>query len=227
MKKKTIAGLMAFVLLIGAGVGVTLAYLNDKTEVVTNTFTVGKVDIDLYEHDLKENGELDPDKKVLGEDTYKIIPGNKQPKDPTVVVIADSEACWLFVKVVETNNTDVKYVDFAPAAGWKKLDSASTTAGTTVYYREVSASAQDQTFQVLAAKGDYTTGGVEYPATLTSAQIKALMKLENGKWVIDTNKQPKLEFTAYAVQTSDAIADAAAAWAQAEGASVDFTQTTN
>lgn len=213
MKKKTIAGIMAFVLLIGAGVGVTLAYLSDRTSDVVNTFTVGKVDIDLYEHDLKTDGTLDQDKKVLGVDTYKIVPGSDQSKDPTVEVIANSEPCYVFVKITETDNSDPKYVDWAiNETNWTALG----TSYPGVYYKTIdSIPATNVVLTVLA------DNKVTYPATLTNAQLKA---------VSDRDKEPTLTFTAYAVQKSASIADAAAAWALVKDLGTDdifATQTTN
>jgi len=239
MKKKTIAALMAFVLIIGATVGVTLAYLSDKTSDVVNTFTVGKVDIDLYEHDLKTDGTLDKTKEVLGEDTYKIIPGSAQPKDPTVDVIAGSEECYLFIKVVEKNNiitaasgntAAVKYVDWKIATGWTKLSETSENGVVTyVYYQVVSAAdaTSGKSFQVLAG-GDSTntTGQVTYSADLTAAQIAALYKLENNNYVIDTTKQPTLTLTAYAVQKAN-VDNEEAAWNAVKDLSGTYlTQTT-
>ena len=42
MKKKTLTVAIALVLVVALAVGATYAYLTAKTEVVTNTFTVGK-----------------------------------------------------------------------------------------------------------------------------------------------------------------------------------------
>ena len=86
MKKyaKIAALLMAFVLVIAGTVGVTMALLTDKTDSVVNTFTIGKVDITLTE--TKGNGA-------------KLVPGTTIDKDPKVTVIADSEDCYVFVKI--------------------------------------------------------------------------------------------------------------------------------
>lgn len=43
MKKKTLTIAIALVLVVALAVGATWAYLTAKTEVVTNTFTVGKL----------------------------------------------------------------------------------------------------------------------------------------------------------------------------------------
>lgn len=131
--KKTLITILCTVLACSCVMGVTLAFLMDKTETITNTFTVGKVDIDL--------------KETTG-DNYKMIPGATIAKNPKVTVKAGSEACWLFVKITETGNGDAdnKYITYTNY-GWTAL------AGETgVYYREVeeltAEGAQDRIFDV-------------------------------------------------------------------------------
>ena len=132
MKKKTLALVLALTLLVAGVVGSTLAWLTDQTAEVKNTFTVGDINIGLTETTTD----------------YKMVPGNTIAKDPTVTVKANSEACWLFVKVTES--TDLKdFITYAIAEGWTALPGVDG-----VYYREVPASAADQPFSVL--KGDPT-----------------------------------------------------------------------
>ena len=175
---RALIAVLALTLLIGCSLGGTIAWLMDKTETVTNTFTVGDINIDLTETTTE----------------YKIVPGVDIEKDPKVTVEADSEACWLFVKVEETNWPELKdgetrKVNYAIADGWIEL------AGETgVYYREVSASAADQTFSVLL------NDQVTVSETLTKAEINAI------------TADPTLSFTAYAVQ-KEGMATAADAWA--------------
>lgn len=133
MKKKALALVLALTLLVAGVVGGTLAWLTDQTAEVKNTFTVGDINIGLTETTAD----------------YKMVPGNTIAKDPTVTVKANSEACWLFVKVTES--TDLKdFITYAIAEGWTALPGVDG-----VYYREVPASAADQTFSVLA--GDAVT----------------------------------------------------------------------
>lgn len=193
--KKIVAALLAVVLLIGIGVGGTLAWLKATTDPVTNTFTVGDIAIDLKEHDLQADGTLDYNKEVTSEDTYKIVPGDTQPKDPFVRFTKDSEPCWLFVKVEEKNNTvgasDKKYVTYSvDTSEWNAL------AGETgVYYKELeSLTTANTTYSILASNQ------VSYSQNLTKADLNA----------VGTNK-PQLIFTAYAVQL-EAAANATAAW---------------
>ena len=179
---KTLVALLSLVLLLGCSLGGTLAWLSDRTDPVTNTFTVGDIDITLTE---------------TTED-YKIVPGVNIAKDPKVTVEANSEACWLFVKVDEANwpdfkeedNTTLK-VDYTIADGWTALPNV-----TGVYYRQVVASGNAQEFYVLA---DNT---VTVSESLTKSEVQGIGTGENA---------PTLTFTAYAVQ-QEGVKTAAEAW---------------
>lgn len=174
MKKKTLALVLALTLLVAGVVGGTLAWLTDQTAEVKNTFTVGDINIGLTETTTD----------------YKMVPGNTIAKDSTVTVKANSEACWLFVKVTES--TDLKdFITYAIAEGWTALPGVDG-----VYYREVPASAADQTFSVLA--GDAVTVKSDVTRTM----------LETAK-----TDAPTLTFQAYAIQR-DHFATADAAWAE-------------
>lgn len=174
MKKKTLALVLALTLLVAGVVGGTLAWLTDRTAEVKNTFTVGDINIDLTETNRD----------------YKMVPGNKLDKDPTVTVKANSEACWLFVKVTESENLDT-FITYAIAEGWAALPGVDG-----VYYREVPASAADQTFSVLAGN-----------AVTVKSDVTRTM-LETAK-----TDAPTLTFQAYAVQ-KDNVASASDAWAK-------------
>ena len=106
MKKKLTVSLAVLALVACMAAGATLAWLTAKTSSVTNTFTYGDINIEL--------------KETTGE-SYKMVPGNKITKDPKVTVKANSEACWLFVKVEKSGNFD-KFMTYGIADGWTKLD---------------------------------------------------------------------------------------------------------
>ena len=132
MKKKTVALLLALVLVFGVVAGGTLAWLIDKTDPVVNTFTYGNINITLTE----STGN-----------NYKIIPGKDITKGPKVTVKATSEACWLFVEVKEEGTFVADKVTYSIADGWTKGDGTKIPAN--VYYREVSAVTADTDFSVL------------------------------------------------------------------------------
>lgn len=186
VSSRTFIAMLALVLVIGCAVGGTVAWLVSSTDPVVNTFTYGDINITLE--------ETKPDNKQA-----KIIPGVDIAKDPKVTVKKDSEACWLFVKVEEENwptfteSDGTRKVKYGIADGWTAL-----TGETGVYYREVGAVTADTSFDVLA--GNVVTVSEE----LTKAEVNS----------ITAENQPKLTFTAYAVQ-KDGIADADTAWAKA------------
>ena len=182
MKKKTLALLLALVLVFGAAVGGTIAYLTDKTASITNTFTVGNINIDLAETTTD----------------FKMVPGCDIAKDPKVTVVANSEACWLFVRIDESTNLD-DFISYTVASGWTQGDGTNIPAN--VWYRSVTASTTDQTFSVLT--GDKVT----VKNTVTKTMMDALTD----------NTRPTLTFTACAVQ-ADGFSTAAAAYAQAPAA---------
>ena len=128
--KKLIVAIAALSILLCCAVGGTLAYLRDKTNTVTNTFTYGDINITLTESD-----DLD----------LKMIPGKTIAKDPVVTIDPTSEACYLFVKIDAT--AAVKdYLQYEVDDAWTPL---SGVAG--VYYMviETVPAAPDNAFPVL------------------------------------------------------------------------------
>ena len=177
---KLVVAMLAVTLLIGCAIGGTVAWLTAKTEPVVNTFTYGDIDITLIE-------------TKPANQQAKIIPGVDIEKDPKVTVKANSEACWLFVKVEEAGTFVANKVTYSIADGWTKGDGTKIPAN--VYYRAVDAVKNDTDFAVLKDNKIYVS------EELSKSDIQSI------------TAQPKLTFTAYAVQ-KDGIADAATAWAK-------------
>jgi len=193
MKKQIVVLVLAAVLVFGCAVGGTLAWLLDSTETVTNTFTYGDVDIDLAE---------------TCDDEFELIPGTVYTKDPTVTVKAASEACYVFVEIVENDavvagtggaayetKEFTDYVTYAVDAGWTALPGVPG-----VYYKEVADTDEDQEFGILASNQ------VTISTSVTKADIDAYNRLDAS-----IRELPTLSFTAYAVQKAN-VADAATAW---------------
>lgn len=177
VSSKAFVVMLALVLALGCAVGGTIAWLTKTTDPVTNTFTYGNIDITLEE---------------TTQNPYKIVPGQKIDKDPTVTVKAKSETCWLFVKVEEKDwpvFDGVRKANYTIAAGWTELEPG-------VYYREVANSDANQVFPVLA------DNQVTVSDTLTKTEIDTVK-----------DKTPTLTFTAYAIQ-KESFSTAAAAWAE-------------
>lgn len=181
--KKAIALVLVLVLAMSIGVVGTLAYLQDS-ESVTNTFTIGKVDITLAETKGTE---------VSGGRSFQMIPGQDIEKDPKVTVLKDSEACWLFVKVEETNVTD--YLTYSvDSTIWTEL-----TGYTGVYYKEI-------TNKVTAENGESYN-------VLTNNKVTVKDTVTNAMMDTAAQTAPTLKFTAYAIQKAG-FENATKAWGE-------------
>lgn len=143
--KKIVALLLCAILLVGATIAGTVAYLTDTDNEVTNTFSVGKVVITLDEADVDEYGaqlfKTDDEGKPTAEEAdrvqtnaYTLVPNRTYKKDPTVHVQSDSEDCYIFVKI-ENQITALVDADTIEnqitAKGWTALSGVDG-----VYYKE-------------------------------------------------------------------------------------------
>ncbi len=185
MKKRTLALILALVLVFGAAVGGTIAYLTDTTDSITNTFTVGKVAITLTE---TFNTDTDSDGE---EDAWQaqLIPGTTYTKDPVVTVTDDSEDCWLFVKFEEKNDaaTYLNYTSNLTAENdWTRGD--GTNIPSNVWYRAVNKADATKSFHLL--DGD--------TVTINSTAVTN----EN----MNTAANAQLVYTAYACQKANMTA---------------------
>lgn len=192
MKTKSKALLMTLcaVLLVAASVLGTMAYLTSTPSAVTNTFTIGKIDITLDEAPVNVDGEVIDGARRM-ENQYKLVPGHTYIKDPTVhVTNLNSEDSYIFVKVVNgiaAYEADTKIAAQIVAKGWTALNGVDN-----VYYREYNKDSADKDFVVFdnftIAQDAETIDGW---ATATSANIT---------------------ITAYAIQRDANFANAKAAW---------------
>lgn len=200
MKTKSKALILALcaVLLVTASVLGTMAYLTDDKK-VTNTFTVGSVAITMDETDVDRstpNADRDTANK------YKLLPGHEYKKDPTIHVDANSEDCYLFVKVengieaIEDGNS--KVADQMTRNGWAAVE------GKGVY--------------VYVGKGE----GASQPLAVTKndKDIPVFDKIKIDGSVNGTElkkyEDKKITVTAYAVQKDGfENKDAATIWATA------------
>ena len=194
MKKTTVA-IIVFGLVLCFTVGGALAWLIDKTEPVTNTFTYGDVNIGLSETSRP----------------YEMVPGKVLSKDPKVTVEANSEPCWLFVKVDESDNLD-SFIAYEIADGWTEFPEVPG-----VYYRQVPASAQEQTFSVLSGSSYASEISGDWNWSKDEVLVKPEVKKEDLNALdasgVESAAYPTLTFTAYAVQL-EGFEDATTAWAQ-------------
>lgn len=186
---KIAALIAAIVLVIGCTAGGTVAWLVSKPKPIVNVFTVGNI-----------NATLTETKKE-----FKIVPGVDIAKDPVATVTANSEDCYLFVKLTEENwptfteateaGSTTRKVEYKIADGWTELESEHG-----VYYREVlKKDTENRAFHVL--KNDKVT----VSSTLTKENADAIRKAG----------APKLTVAVYAVQ-KEGMGSAADAWETAK-----------
>ena len=182
LKKKILAAGLAVCMAAIMVTGMTLAYFTDSAE-KENTFTVGKVDIELTE----PNWDADLNNKDL-------IPGKTIPKDPTITVASDSETAYTFMKVQLSK--DFMDLMSAYAAAENITDPSAliedwftTTAKPKVMYMDL-----DEGYVILGVLSPKTAGEsvtyfdeVKVPSGVKQEMIKA-----NGDYTITV--------TAYAIQ---------------------------
>ena len=112
MKKKLT--ILAVIAILAVASFATLAYLTDSTGAVTNTFTVGDLDIELTETYTQNS---------------KIYPGATISKTPVVTVLANSEPSFLYVMV--DNQLSPHGVLNILSANWESIN----VNGTKTIYR--------------------------------------------------------------------------------------------
>lgn len=176
MKTKTIAMILAMIMMVVGLVGATLAWLTDKTSTITNTFTISNISVTLEETTGTE---------------YKMIPGYTIAKDPKATVVTGSEKCWLFVKVEKSTNFDT-YMEYTMNDGWTLVE------GTTdVYARKVESDSIGTAYSVL--KNDQVT----VKDTVTKDMMDAIDKQTVAKptlkftaYASQLHKNATVEFTA-------------------------------
>ena len=196
--KKALILVLCAALLVGASVMGTLAFLQDKTDTVKNTFTVGHVKITLQEYKINvETGvKTDNTTLVTGMENVKLVPNRVIEKNPFVTVKAISEKCYQYVKVVNNiagvesaGTATYKTVEQQMAAnGWLPLDGVAN-----VYYMIVETNAADQNknvFEKFMVNPEATNNALAAVSGMT------------------------IELTAYAVQF-EGFTNAKDAWTQA------------
>ena len=196
--KKILALALAAVMLVCTTVAATVAYLQ-STDSVTNTFTVGSVEILLDEKDTDgSQTNVTPGSNPVRDkaNAYKLYPGKSYEKDPTVTVKGTEEA-WLFVKVenglvdIEAagNTTIAKQME---AKGWTLVDGETNVFA---YSTSVLPGAKPVVFETFTIAD-----------TVTNVQLAPY-------------KDAKIIVTAYAVQ-KEMFSTAQAAWDATFGAPV-------
>lgn len=197
--KKIVTAGLALVMVAGISVAGTLAYLTSTSEEVKNTFTVGKVAIELDEAEVNADGTYVTNvNNRVQENEYKLMPGHSYIKDPTVHVDATSEDAWLFVKVEngiaaieDSSNTIAAQMT---ANGWTLVDG---TDNVYAYNEVVNGGDNIPVFGSFKVSGDVEGQKPDDPA--------------EGVLYLSDYAAAKITVTAYAIQ-ADGFNSADAAW---------------
>ena len=191
-RKPLITAMCALVLALG--VNATYAWLTDDAT-VTNTFTVGKVEIALDEADVNEYGqklnaagEVAEEGDALAErvtgNSYKLIPGCTYAKDPIVTVVAGSEKCYVFVKVangiselevaVDDTTDEIEAIAEQIAANeWEALGGEVGVYYKIVDARDASEDLKLSVFESFTIDENKTAGNLQDITSDTSVTVKA------------------------------------------------------
>ena len=216
MKKATkiIALLLCAVLLVGASVAGTLAYLTSQDS-VKNTFTVGNVKITLDEAPVDTDGQAIAGARVK-KNTYHLLPGHEYDKDPTVHVDTKSDDCYVFVEVtneitaIEDPNATIKA--WMLANGWTLV-----TGETAVYYYSGTGETANAAGKICKAGDNLVVfEGFKIADNVSGDTLKTYAP------VIDAENEENsvyktIAVTAYAVQ-EDGFTGANDAWSKSFGA---------
>lgn len=187
MKTKSIAMIMAMVMMVVGLVSGTLAWLTDSTGEVKNTFTTSDIAISLDETD-----DLD----------LKMVPGFSITKDPVVTVSSGSEQCFVFVKIEKSSNYSKYLEDYTVAGGWTKLteDADGNAITDDIYYAKVTSIPEGGWTQhvldgdKVTVKGTVSKADMELiDGVLAEGQTSPTVQEELAA-------RPTLTFTAYASQ---------------------------
>lgn len=208
--RKAILLTLCAILLVAASVMGTLAYFTDS-ESVKNTFTVGKVEIELDETDTDDST---PNKARDKENRYHLIPGEEYVKDPIVHVVADSESCYLYVQVVNEifaiEATATEKLDngslYVPVAtqitnnGWTALGADYPN----VYYK---------TWTKDTPSVDQTVfSNFKISDNATNAQLAAHAPVTTGEGANAVTTYKNIKVTAYAIQMAGFENNPSGAW---------------
>ena len=208
-KRKALLLSLCAVLLVVASVMGTMAYLT-SSDTVTNTFTVGSVNIKLDEAKANPDGTLVEGADRVKANSYKLLPGHTYNKDPMVTVLKGSESSYVKMTVTFTKAAELDAI-FAPTGGanltsifngydstnWiDKGNTEDTVKNTRTYefwYKDTVAAPTADV--VLDALFDSIT----VPGTITKDQLATIEGMT-------------ITVNAYAIQ-ADSFANAEAAWA--------------
>ena len=201
-RKKMLATISSAAVISAAAVG-TMAYFTDL-DAVANTFTVGRVAIELDEKDVDGSKTYVTTEGRDRANQYHLIPGETYEKDPTIHVSEDSEDCWLFVKIENGIEGIIEKEDFEKQLsdnGWTQLIVDSNVVAD-VYTREKYERGSVRDIKVF---NSFTVNGTKVESSANGKNVT------EGHFDLEDYKDKSINVTAYAIQ-ADGFETAAEAW---------------
>ena len=131
-KKKSIILIFSCILLLTVIVSGTIAWLKSESNSLVSKFSYGNIKIFITEEDVNDENVKN----------FEIIPGAKIKKNTTVTVEENSEDCWLFIEIEQSDNFN-NFMNYSIEDGWKKLEEYEN-----IYYREVDKKNEKQIYTV-------------------------------------------------------------------------------
>lgn len=123
------------------------------------------------------------------ETEYIIVPGQEITKDTKVTVKANSEKCYVFIKVEQPENI-ANYIEYEIGSEWVELEE-----NTNIYYCELERVEEDRDLEI------FNNNEILVKDNLTEQELK---EIQESNITID--------ITAYAVQKTSEIKTAEQAW---------------
>lgn len=200
MKKKSVLAVVLSLCLVAVvAIGATLALLSDKTNTVTNRFTVSQkgIDIDLKEPawDGIDFGAVEaenPDDPALGINLAEdIVPGREIPKDPTVKNTGNHDA-WVAI--------ELEYLKEGAAAAFADIAVQADINFDTINWTEKTGSNKTVFYYNVPLAVDAETKTALFDTVTINEELEEVFAFD-------------IKITAYAVQ-AEGVADLAAAQTQ-------------
>ena len=207
--KKTLTVIIALVLVVVMSVAGTVAYLT-SSDTVTNTFSVGNVQIKLDEAQAKADGTLIEGAERVKANSYKLLPGHTYAKDPMVTVLNGSESSYIKMTVTFSKANELDAIFDPDGATLTTIFNGYDISNWTYKGNTKNAAENTRTYEfwykeaVAAPDGnvalDALFDSITVPGSITNEQLKTIEGMT-------------ITVNAYAIQ-ADGFADAADAWSK-------------
>lgn len=171
MKKKVLVLVLAALVFLAGTAGVMLAHHLANPTPAPNTYTKGRIELSLTENTGPQ---------------FTMVPGQWIERDAKVTVRANSEKCWLFLKVTEENGLK-DYIEYGLTPGWKQAEELPENV---FYYEQpVEEDPVDQYIYILS-----------YEQEENKVKVRGDIPKEKMEALRDKSEEelPRLYFTAYA-----------------------------